>query len=78
MRRRGKDIGKFARITDLLSRDAPLPARCRDHALSGNWRGYRECHIEPDWILIYDNSKDGEVRLVATGAHADIFYRVRR
>ena len=51
---------------------APLPTKNRDHNLSGNYSGYRECHIEPDWLLIYKQTDD-ELRLDRTGTHADLF-----
>lgn len=81
MRRRGKNLAKFDFVADLLAQDKPLPARCRDHALSGNWKNHRSCHIEPDWILIYQiiaGENGEELRLERTGAHADIYYRVSR
>jgi mRNA interferase YafQ len=56
----------------LLVADAPLPERYRDHPLRGNWKGYRDAHIEPDWLLIYRIVGD-ELHLVRTGSHADLF-----
>jgi mRNA interferase YafQ len=50
----------------------PLPAANRDHQLKGDWRGCRDCHIGPDWLLIYRDNGD-EIELVRTGTHADIF-----
>ena len=52
MRRRSKDIGKLEIIVRLLVNQEPLPERQRDHQLTGDWVGYRECHVEPDWLLI--------------------------
>jgi mRNA interferase YafQ len=49
-----------------------LPERYRDHPLQGGWKGYREAHIEPDWLLIYRVTGD-ELHLVRTGTHADLF-----
>lgn len=70
----GKDLGKLERIVDLLASDTPLPEKCRDHALTGNWVKHRECHVEPDWLLIYYKQNDVLVlSLVATGSHADLF-----
>lgn len=57
---------------DTLRIPSPLPTKNRDHNLSGNYSGYRECHIEPDWLLIYKQTDD-ELRLDRTGTHADLF-----
>jgi mRNA interferase YafQ len=70
--RRGKDISKLRELILLLVADAPLPERYRDHPLRGNWKGYRDAHIEPDWLLIYRIVGD-ELHLVRTGSHADLF-----
>ena len=72
--RRGLDIEKLLAVVALLSQDEPLPENCRDHILKGNYRGYHECHIEPDWLLIYD--KRDVVRIISlerTGIHSDLF-----
>ena len=56
----------------LLAAGEPLPARFRDHSLSGDWKDFRDCHLEPDWLLLY--RIDGEdLYLVRTGTHADLF-----
>jgi mRNA interferase YafQ len=71
-RKRGWDLEKLNAVLDLLLAGKPLPAKHEDHSLTGPWRGYRDCHIEPDWLLIYrDNGV--EIELVRTGSHADIF-----
>ena len=60
-------------ITDLAN-GVPLPERNRDHALGGNWVGHRECHILPDWLLIYRIDEDVLVlTLTCTGTHSDLF-----
>ncbi len=70
--KRGKDLGKLRALVVLLAEEQPLPPRCRDHALTGEWDGFRDCHIEPDWILIY--RVDGsDLYLVRTGTHSDLF-----
>ena len=52
----------------------PLPVKNHDHALSGNYKGYRECHITPDWLLIYSRNETVKiVSLVRTGTHSDLF-----
>ena len=70
--KRGKDLQKVKDfITHYLSEDS-LPVNNRDHALTGNWSGWRDCHLEPDWLLIYKRSSD-ELTLGRTGTHYDLF-----
>lgn len=71
-KKRGKNLDKLWGIIEQLQASQPLAARHRDHKLSGNWQGYRECHIEPDWLLIYKLSDDALI-LVAIGTHSDLF-----
>lgn len=77
MLKRGKNQQKLQTIVVLLANDEPLPASCRDHALVGNLAGFRDCHIEPDWLLIYaiSDTEDGQgvLRLEMTGSHSDLF-----
>lgn len=70
--KRGKDIEKLKHVIRLITKDQPLEERHRDHALGGNWAGSRDCHIEPDWILIY-RTEDQSLFLERTGSHSDIF-----
>ena len=70
--KRGKDLNKLKAIVNLLAAGETLPDRCVDHALSGNWSGWRDCHIEPDWILIYKTAPD-ILMLGRTGSHSDLF-----
>jgi mRNA interferase YafQ len=56
-----------------LATDQPLDPRCRDHDLSGNWAGYRECHVKPDLLLIYRKSADELLRLARLGSHSELF-----
>lgn len=72
--RRGKDMGKLREAILLLVALTPLPARYRDHPLSGDWQGFRDLHLEPDWLLIYRVHGD-ELQLARTGTHADLFDR---
>ena len=72
VRKRGYDLAKLGLIINLLVADQPLPARCRPHRLSGAYLGLWECHLEPDWLLVYDVSEE-LVELAATGTHADLF-----
>lgn len=56
-----------------LTTDQPLEARYRDHDLSGDWAGYRECHIKPDLLLIYRKSEPSTLRLARLGSHSELF-----
>jgi mRNA interferase YafQ len=69
---RSKNLAKLFAVVDMLARDIPLPARCRPHLLRGDWTGHWECHIEPDWLLIYQLTDDAVI-LVRTGSHSDLF-----
>src|SRR5260370_36670793 len=70
--KRGKDMTKFREVILLLIEGSPLPPRYKDHPLAGDWRHYRDCQIEPDWLLIYKIDGD-ELHLVRTGTHSDLF-----
>ncbi|MEN4564359.1 type II toxin-antitoxin system YafQ family toxin [Pantoea agglomerans] len=70
--RRGKDMTKLKTLITLLVNEQEIPAEYEDHPLQGNWRGYRDAHMEGDWILIY--RVDGEdLKLARTGTHQDVF-----
>jgi mRNA interferase YafQ len=71
-RKRGYDLKKLKDILDLLINELPLPVHCRNHQLKSDWKGFRDAHIEPDWLLIYAVEGD-ELHLARTGTHADIF-----
>jgi mRNA interferase YafQ len=71
--RRGKDIDKLEAVVQMLSNDTPLPQKYRDHALTGNFVGFRDCHIENDWVLIYKIQNDILILTLAdTGTHSDL------
>ncbi len=71
--RRGLDIGLLEDVVAHLAMGIPLPEKNRDHALSGNWGGHRECHVLPDWLLIYRIDNDVLVlTLSRTGSHSDL------
>ena len=70
--KRGYQRARLEAVVTLLRQSHTLPHRYRDHGLSGEWQGSRECHIAPDWLLIYELSDD-EVILQRTGTHADLF-----
>lgn len=72
-----KDMNKLARVVSLLSSDEPLPVALKDHPLKGNLKGFRDCHIEPDWVLIYKKIDDEtlelhELFLDQIGTHSEI------
>lgn len=70
--KRGKEIAKLRAVLTLLIEETPLPARYRDHVLRGDWAGFRDLHIEPDWLLLY-RVEGKELQLARTGTHADLF-----
>lgn len=71
MLKQGKELQDMLDIIEMLQRDIPLPEKCHDHPLSGNWKGKRECHIDPDWLLIYEKYENLLLlTLVRTGAHS--------
>ncbi|MDR3423462.1 MAG: type II toxin-antitoxin system YafQ family toxin [Alphaproteobacteria bacterium] len=70
--RRGKDVQKLWDIVEQLQEEMPLAARHRPHRLTGEWSPNHECHIEPDWLLIYFISAD-TLELLRTGTHSDLF-----
>lgn len=69
--KRGYKMALLQQAIDTLRIPAPLPLKNKDHNLSGNYSGYRECHITPDWLLIYKQTAD-ELQLDRTGTHADL------
>lgn len=72
--KRKKNVHLLEDIVELLAMEEPLPEKHRDHELSGNWAGHRECHIEPDWLLIYRIDNGILVLTLArTGSHNDLF-----
>lgn len=60
-------------VVRLLAADEALPERNRDHALTGDWIGFRECHIRPDLLLIYEKEGQDVLRLVRLGSHSELF-----
>ena len=70
--KRGRDLDKLEAIDNLLQVQKPLPLKNRDHFLSGNWNEYRECQIQPDWLLLY-HTDEQFLFLERTGTHADLF-----
>lgn len=79
MKKRGSDMKKIHKAIDLLANDLPLPPSYKDHQLSGDFSGFRDIHVEPDWILIYKKKREtkeypnGILHLEITGTHSDLF-----
>ena len=72
--KRGYDIQKLKNVIKILQKGETLNAKYLDHSLSGNYQGYRECHIEPDWLLIYKIENDTLTLILSrTGTHSDLF-----
>ncbi|MGN1325689.1 MAG: type II toxin-antitoxin system YafQ family toxin [Candidatus Spyradenecus sp.] len=72
--KRGIDEARFQTVVSLLACGESLPPSYRDHALSGDYAGFRECHIKPDWLLIYKQEADKLIlTLTRTGSHSDLF-----
>jgi mRNA interferase YafQ len=74
VKRQGKDLDEMEMIVNRLQAREPLPARCRPHPLRGAWVGHWDCHVAPDWILLYKLT-DRVLILVRTGSHAELFGR---
>ena len=72
IRKRGKDLEKLEPVISALVEGVPLAEKYRDHALLGSYRGRRECHIEPDWLLVYKLTDDSII-VERTGSHSDLF-----
>lgn len=72
MKKRGKSFEVFKQIIQKLAKDEQLEERIRDHKLKGDYVGTRECHVEPDWLLIYEEN-ESELVLIRTGTHSDLF-----
>ncbi len=72
VQKQNKDVEKLRVVIDKLAGKEKLDPRYRDHALSGIWKGFRDCHVEPDWILIYQTTEDILV-LERTGSHSELF-----
>ena len=74
IKKRGYDISRLEKIVEVLANEVPLPEQFKDHNLSGNYNGFRECHIAPDWLLIYQvNNNELVLVLSRTGSHSDLF-----
>ena len=73
-KKQNKDLGKLFEVIDILANGETLDAKYKDHSLTGNYRGTRECHIEPDWLLIFEIRGDVLVlMLYRLGSHSELF-----
>ena len=73
-KKQNKDLGKLFEVIDILANGETLDAKYKDHSLTGNYRGTRECHVEPDWLLIYEIRGDVLVlMLFRLGSHSELF-----
>lgn len=71
-KKQGKNLDDLRSVVEMLVARRPLPPKYRDHRLSGRWRKHRECHITPDWLLIYRIQGD-DLILERTGSHSELF-----
>ena len=73
-KKQNKDLGKLFEVIDILAYGETLDAKYKDHSLTGNYRGTRECHVEPDWLLIYEIRGDVLVLMhYRLGSHSELF-----
>ena len=74
MQKRGLDIHKLRNVMAMIVNEEPLPPERKNHPLHGEWKGYDECHIQGDWVLIYEiDLADRSVTFHRTGSHSDLF-----
>ena len=72
--KRGYDIRLMEKVIEILANEQTLPAKYKDHSLTGDYKDCRECHITPDWLLIYQiNNNELILYLTRTGSHSDLF-----
>ena len=72
--KRGYDTRLLEEVIEMLAEQKPLPEKFRDHDLTANYKGCRECHILPDWLLVYEVNNDELILyLIRTGSHSDLF-----
>lgn len=73
-KKQGRDVELLLDVVDILAAEEPLAPKYQDHALAGDYRGHRECHIQPDWLLIYKiNDRELLLTLTRTGTHSELF-----
>ena len=71
-KKRGKDFSKMKKVMSMLLQEEQLPVKYRNHKLKGEFEGYWECHVEPDWLLVYKKTNT-HIIFVRTGTHSDLF-----
>ena len=73
-KKQGKDISQLLKVIEMLANDEPLPEKHQDHALIGNWVGHRECHVTPNWLLVYKKTDDKVLilLLVRVASHSNL------
>ena len=73
-KKQGKDLDKLFNVIEILEKGEKLEKKYKDHSLSGEYKGTRECHIEPDWLLVYEIMNDVLIlMLYRLGSHSDLF-----
>ncbi|MGH7600068.1 MAG: type II toxin-antitoxin system YafQ family toxin [bacterium] len=72
VKKQNKNLEKLSTVIDKLAAKERLDAKYRDHPLSGSWKGFRDCHLEPDWILIYQTTEEALI-LARMGLHVELF-----
>ncbi|MBF0288291.1 MAG: type II toxin-antitoxin system YafQ family toxin [SAR324 cluster bacterium] len=72
VKKQHKDLSKIQHVIECLVNEEPLDPKYKDHQLVGNWKQHKECHVEPDWLLIYRIS-GGNLYLERTGSHSELF-----
>jgi mRNA interferase YafQ len=72
IKKQNRDLSKLRTVIEKLSSGQPLEPGYRDHSLFGNWKDHRDCHIEPDWLLIYRITSE-DLYLERTGSHSELF-----
>lgn len=74
LKKRSMDIGLLKEVVEKLANQQPLEEKYRDHELTGKYKGFRECHVQPDWLLIYLlEERKLTLTLTRTGSHSDLF-----
>ena len=72
IKRQNKDVTKLETVVRMLVGGRPLEPKYKDHSLTGNWKGHRDCHLAPDWLVIYRKT-DTDLYLERTGSHSELF-----
>lgn len=69
-----RDLEELKKVMNMLAEDVSLPSEKKDHNLIGNWKGYRECHVQPDFLLIYKkDNQENIIRFERCGSHSELF-----